>query len=222
MKRRVAILAVLLAMMAFSPMVYATPLAPGGSVVPTLLTDPPGTLEATVNTTFTSSPFSPPITGNFNQEVYRISGGTLDFYYQFSNTTTAEFIAQQANASFQGFTTDVFIRTDDPDAGGPLAAGGVAPQSAFRSSNGVTTTFDFGLVDPHKVGPGQTSAILVIRTDATAFAPGASSVIDGSAANIPDNAPTSAVPEPASLLLLGSGFLALGAYRARLRAAQKR
>jgi PEP-CTERM motif-containing protein len=220
MKSRIAMTIVsTLLMMAFSPLVHATSLTPGNSVVPSLLTGAPGTLLATVNTSYNNGLPSPlGLTGLFFQEVYRTAGGTLDFYYQFVNGTPTAFIARETQQSFAGLTTDVFIRTDDVDGvSGALLPGGVPPVSADRTSNGIVVGFDFGSLDATKVGPGQTSNILVIRTDATAFSTGNSALQGASTVNIIDNVPviTSVIPEPASILLLGSGFLALTGFARR-------
>ena len=57
---------------------------------------------------------------------------------------------------------------------------------------------------------------MVIETDATHFNSGWTSIIDGGATNVAAFEPTSGVPEPGSLLLVGLGMVGLASLR-RLR-----
>jgi hypothetical protein len=78
------------------------------------------------------------------------------------------------------------------------------------------------------IAPGETSPILVIRTNATTFSNGVSTVSDD--INLAENTfdavgtfqpAAAAIPEPASLVLLSSAFAAAG-YVARHRARKRK
>jgi hypothetical protein len=81
--------------------------------------------------------------------------------------------------------------------------------------------FGFGAT---QINPGETSRVLVIRTNATDYIPGLSFVGDpivaGAFTFAPGGAALAAVPEPASLALLSSAFAAAG-YLARRRTKRK-
>jgi hypothetical protein len=97
---------------------------------------------------------------------------------------------------------------------------------ANRTSN--ARVVGFGFVTPavlEGIDPGETSMILVIRTNATLYTGGVSNAIDGATATVRTFSPlattVSIVPEPASLLLLSSAFGAAG-YVARYRAKRRK
>jgi hypothetical protein len=135
-------------------------------------------------------------------------------------------------APLQIFTTEVFYRTDDAGLPALFSAGdaGATPLTADRSANARVVGFGFipPPVDPpvvEGIDPGETSMILVIRTNAVDWTGGVASVIDGTTSTVrafsPQATPISTVPEPASLLLLSSAFGAAG-YLARHRARRKK
>ncbi|MBC8108000.1 MAG: PEP-CTERM sorting domain-containing protein [Anaerolineae bacterium] len=197
----------------------ATLLAPGSSVgdgVPSS----PGSLSVFSDTpalvTQVSTPVATPTySGTLTSAVFTNAGGTLDFYYQFTNNaSSSDGIERLSMTSFTGFTTDVGYRTS---ALAPFTAGAQAPLFADRSASGSVVGFYFdsnNQAGPYLVDPGESSRTIVIRTNATQFFAGNTAVIDGFAANAPSFAP-SAIPEPASLA--GLATIALGALARRRR-----
>lgn len=99
---------------------------------------------------------------------------------------------------------------------GPVSplVGNQAASTADRSVDGVVG-FNFlpGLLG--KITPGETSDILIVRTNATTFTAGTMGIIDGTAgfaaAFQPSGAPplVGPIPEPGTFGLLASGLVAL-------------
>lgn len=178
--------------------------------------------------TLVDSMLTPLISGgeliaNLRTAVVQNAGGTLDFYYQFGNAGTSgtnlDLSLNQSFAMGSTFVTDVFFRLEN----GGLdffhdGDDGTAPTAATRSADGVVVGFLFTgspFRSELRINPGEVSRILVIRTNATDYAGGLTSLQNGIIATGDSFAPA-AVPEPASLLLLGSAFAAAG-YVARHR-----
>ena len=202
------------------------PTLPGDTVVPGLVVagTAPGTLLASLSVPYTATLGSP--AGTLYSAVYRESGGTLDFYYQVTNLDRSKCgasgqppcdpIARETDTSFFSFMTSLGFRLDGGSFGGPFVAGTVTPVTGDRNSVGDVVGFSFNPPDARKVQPGQVSAVLIISTNATNFTTGNASVIDGGTITVASFQPTSAVPEPATLLLIGLGLVAV-AYRQRSR-----
>ena len=190
-----------------------------------------GTAVPSVLLASTSQPFTSSTgfdSGTLISAVYQETGsGTLDFYYQVVLNTTStncggggqpacDPIARETNIDFNNgaasapggsWTTWAATRGDAVDV---FSAGTVFPITADRSSNGNVVGFSFNPPDGAKIQPGQTSAILIVSTNATNFTGGFASVIDGGVTTVASFEPAAAAaPEPASLLLLGSGLVTL-------------
>ena len=171
---------------ASATLIGTVPVTPGGIVIPGFTSGAPGTLLASQSAPFVSTLGTD--SGTLTSAVYQESGGTLDFYYQVSNSLTApncggagqpgcDPISRETNTSFTGFQTALGFRTDGGSLGGPFVNGSVPPLGGDRNSVGNVVGFDFNLSNP--VEPGMVSDVLVISTNATHFALGNSSVIDG-------------------------------------------
>lgn len=210
-------LLVLMAGALFTSSVEASLLPPGTVAAPDFPVANPAALLASTTAPFTA----PTFTGTLTAAVYTSApdptntacpaGGCLDFYYQVTNNTGSATSLDRLSNFFFGMTiVDAAFRITAPTLNAPgFVAGTHAPILASRSTDGDTVTFTFSPPTSNRVFPGETSNIVVIRTNATNFTTGYTSVIDGGAATVVTYSPSAAVPEPASLLLMGTGLLAL-------------
>ena len=215
----------ILAPAAQAALIGTVPTAPGVTVVPGLVPTgtAPGTLLASLSAPFVSTLGT--TAGTIVSAVYRESGGTLDFYYQVTNNTTApncgsagqtacDPISRETDTTFTGFMTSLGFRIDGGSlVGGAFVNGTVPPVTGDRNSVGNVVGFSFIPPDAAKIQPGQISDVLVISTNATNFTAGNASVIDGGVTTVASFEPASAVPEPTSLLLVGGALLFLGRIR---------
>ena len=203
------------------PRAHAAVLLPGSSVTPDVLAGAAGVLVDSV-----SQPLMG--VGSVTAAVIRTASGALDFYYQVvNNAGSGHNLARNSNNPFSStvlFATEVFYRLENGGLG-IFSSGdaGATPVQADRDFEGLVVGFNFtGPGQPlgTRINPGETSRILVIRTNATEYGPGLSFVINGVIAGATTFAPAAAVPEPASLALLSSAFAAAG-YLARRRKSKK-
>ena len=212
MKYRLGGLALLIVLA--SAMAQATLLVPGGRVgrntveapgLLTIFTDTNLTLMASNSVPVNGA--SGTVSGTMRSSVYMNAGGTLDFYYQYSNNLGFDPIHRLTMSSFRNFTTDVGYRLLPV---GQFQLGTIIPNESNRNTSGSVVGFDFDT--PISIPPGATTHTLVIRTNANQWGPGFASVINGSATTVASFAP---VPEPATIAALGLGAIALIRRRRR-------
>ena len=193
----------------FVSQVKAVYLAPGGVLPGTFEPDPTGGTQLASQ----SVPFSYGVLqGTLTSSV--ISGdpsnpfGTgLTFTYQVAvSALSGDSASQISVSSYAGFLTDASYN--------PIAGGTVVPDFMSRSATpGNVVRFTF-LTTP--IGPGLSSALLVVQTDAALWAPTTAGITDGQTVNVSSYAPI-AVPEPetCALIVMGLGLLGFRLRRSK-------
>jgi hypothetical protein len=171
----------------------------------------------------------------FQSEVYldSVTGG-LDFYYQFANSTTtpptaANCISGAAKKGCEAITQESiseFRQLTQADVGFNSTAGmlpggngtGPLPVQIDWSPDGSTFTANFTPGAANNVWNGITTETLLIKTDFTAYTIGADSFQGTNSSTVQFQAfePLATVPEPVSIVLLGT-TLALAALFIRRR-----
>jgi hypothetical protein len=205
---RLAVAAALL-VAAAAPPLQATPLPPGSTnVLPTPATLANTTLLGTRTLTYTgvNALGETRYVATLTNQVFRDNAtGTVLFTYQVTNSAgSTDPIDRLSTTNFDAFTVD-------------FSATGFGPSTrGDRSPNGAVVGFnDFGPAGPtNALDPGETSALLVLRTNALAFTNGTTELIDGAVSTGVTFAPLAIVPEPGAFALAAVGLpLAVGCYR---------
>ena len=144
--------------------------------------------------------------GLIDSRVYVDSGtGKLDFTYQFSNNANSpDSIEQMTVGGYAGLITD---------ADYVPATGAAIPSLVTRSSSGDLIGFSFP--GSSAVLQGQTTDLLVIKTNASNYTLGNAAIQDGGNGNVSVFVPAPAVPEPATAAIAGFALCAFAVRRRR-------
>jgi hypothetical protein len=199
MKRLKAVVfgGVLAGVLAIAQPASAIYLIPGSGLVPSVGEADPvgGAVVASLSVPFSSASLSGILTSQVISGDTANTLGGLTFTYQFALDSGSTHSANQLTASsFAGTQTDVSY----------LIASGINPTFFERTAGGgdLVRFYFFG----NDVDPGQSSALLVIQTDALSWTPTTVAIINGSAVNVNSLAPAP-VPEPSVAALLIPGLV---------------
>jgi hypothetical protein len=195
----------------------ATPVAPGGTVFNDLFfASQDVTLVASHSGSWSSGSGSATASGTYTDAVYQNVSGTLDFVYQFSNSSSSSVaITSTTGYNFGAFATDVgYVQNGASLPNGIFVNGSTItpgiPDDISRSADGSTITFDFNVFGTgDNIGPGVTTAVLMVSTNATKYTSGAVGLIAAGTDNLVGFQPA-VVPEPSTLVPLGALLLVLG------------
>lgn len=200
----------------------ANTLLPGDTGTPDVFADPGNvTPLGYMNGTFSFGSGIGLITGTYFEVVVVdplgiTCSGCLDFAFQLTlDPGLSAGIFNARFGRFGGYTTDI----------GYLDGSGIAPISVSRGTGGAGIGFVFASTasQTNVIAPGDSSAILVVATDATAYDNLGVIGISGGRGTSPANGqltglfePEPQAPEPSAVLLFGVGLAGIAIIRRRI------
>jgi hypothetical protein len=189
------------------PMANASILGVGGTAPPSPLF-PTGTVLASTSSTITTPTFSVDYTTWVVRDPLNTwCANCLDFISVFTNN------GPDVNQRYTMYNFGNFLI----DAGtNPFGVHDPITVSRSTLSGGAVISFNFDQFGD-EIQPGTTTVWLIIETNAVTFMPGFVSAQDGTAGFGPGYQPLSPVPEPTSLMLMGSGLIAVGGFLRKSR-----
>jgi hypothetical protein len=202
----------------------AVPLIPGAPAVPPdaiVFTGAEVVLASVVRTWAANSNHTGEVRAAVLNEGAANPLGGLTFVYQLANSAASrDAIGRTTDFNFGLFLTHAHIAFNGSALGGAFTDGTQNVQSVDRSGDGNVVGWNFtgaGVPDAERLDPGETSLVMIIRTNAPDWDPGFTSVINGGTDDVDtfQPAPAAPIPEPAALLLFGTALAGLASLRRR-------
>lgn len=196
----------------FATSVLAVPLAPGeandsigtGGLVS-------GSLVHSITESFSSTYISGQLISSVWSGDRSNPYGGLTFAYQLIMDPVSEHsLAKLSLNDFGGFMVDVTTASASP------GAPGTPPYAASRSLEGAGDVVGFYFPFGIGLAPGESSSLMVVRTDGQGWQPTIASVINGSVASMASLAPTAVPDGGATFALLALGASGLVIVRRKL------
>jgi len=174
--------------------------APSGAVAPA------GTFVTSLVDNFTGTDINNTVyfTGTLDEAVLTNSTGMLFEYSFINNSSSIDAITQLATLGYSNYS----VNADALSAG--ILPGSPSVNGMDRSA-GAGDVVTFGWI-ANPVNPGQSSGSFWIQTDAPTYQAATTQLIGGGIATMATDGPAglpAATPEPASMALLGMGFIGL-------------
>lgn len=209
---------------------HANGILPGQSgIAPDVFSNPgsPPLLGQT-NGTFSFGSGTSLLTGSYFEAVLVdplgvTCAGCLDFAFQVTEDSGLSSGIFSLNMSrFFGYTTDVGYIAGTGDGGGGPGNGDPISVSRGPFGGGIGFTFSAPGSTSHTIGPGGSTDILVVATNATTYDTLGALGISGGGPNGPANGQITGlfeptiVPEPSTMVLLSLGLAGIAAFRKRI------